>query len=103
MRELTAETVIRIKAPLPLPQKAARPPLTGDTKIRLSQIVDLKDLALEMAQDEAAPEGAVHHWSDGYHIKKNGKWVPLEKKEIKMAANGKATTQSLTQKYFEEH
>lgn len=39
---LTAETRIRVKAPLPLPQKATRPPLSGDTKIRLSQIVDLK-------------------------------------------------------------
>lgn len=39
---LTAETRIRVEAPLPLPQKATRPALTGDTKIRLSQIVDLK-------------------------------------------------------------
>ena len=39
---LTAETRIRVKAPLPFPQNATRPALTGDTKIRLSQIVDLK-------------------------------------------------------------
>ena len=76
MRELTAETIIRVKAPLPLPRKRE---LTGETRIRLSQIVDLKDLVLEMAQDEAAPEGTVHHWSDGDHIKKNGKWVPVQK------------------------
>ncbi|MBO7612926.1 MAG: hypothetical protein J6S81_03815 [Treponema sp.] len=81
MRELTADTIIRVRAPRPEPRKRE---LTGDTRIRLSQIVDLKDWALEMAQDEAAPEGAVHHWSDGDHVKKNGKWVPVinNKKEV---------------------
>ena len=74
MRQLTAETRIRVRASLPLPRKRE---LTGETRIRLSQIKDLKDWALEMAQDEAAPEGTVHHWSDGDHIKKNGKWVPV--------------------------
>lgn len=78
MRELTGATRIRIKRP--------RPELTGDTRIRLNQVRDLKDWALEMAQDEAAPEGAVHHWSDGDHVKKNGKWVPVQnKKEITMS------------------
>ena len=72
MRTLTADTIIKVKKP--------RPPLTGDTKIRLSQIVDLKDWALEMAQDEAAPDGTIHHWSDGDHIKENGKWVPFQNK-----------------------
>lgn len=48
--------------------------LTADTKIRLSQIIDLKD----WVKDEAAPEGTVHHWSDGDHIKKNGEWIPVE-------------------------
>ena len=80
MRQLTAETRIRVRPSLPLPRKRE---LTGDTRIRLSQIVDLKDWALEMAQDEAAPEGAVHHWSDGDHVKKNGKWVPVQKKTQK--------------------
>ena len=79
MRELTADTIIRVRAPLPLPRKRE---LTGDTRIKLSQIVDLKDWALEFTQDEAAPEGTVHHWSDGDHIKKNGKWVPVENKKI---------------------
>ena len=81
MRELTADTIIRVRRPRPEPRKRE---LTGDTRIRLSQIVDLKDWALEMAQDEAAPEGAVHHWSDGDHVKKNGKWVPVinNKKEV---------------------
>ena len=56
---LAAETRIRVKAPLLLPQKATRPPLTGDTKIRLSQIVDL-------AQDKTCGKGTVHRWkSDG--------------------------------------
>lgn len=35
MRELTADTIIRVKA--------SRPPLTGETRIRLRQIVDLAD------------------------------------------------------------
>ena len=104
MRELTAQTRIRVRAPLPLPRKRE---LTGDTKLRLSQIVDLKDLVLEMAQDEAAPEGAVHHWSDGDHIKKNGKWVPVqnqnEGKENTMASNGKANNISLTRAFFDKH
>ncbi len=76
MRELTGDTIIRVRRPRPEPRKRE---LTGDTRIRLSQIVDLKDWALEMAQDEAAPEGTVHHWSDGDHVKKNGKWVPVQK------------------------
>ncbi len=60
--------------------------LTGDTKIRLSQIVDLKDWVLEMTQDEAAPDGTIHHWSDGDHVKKNGKWVPVSgAKEVTMS------------------
>lgn len=104
MRELTGDTRIRVRRPRPEPRKRE---LTGDTRIRLSQITDLKDWALEMAQDEAAPEGTVHHWSDGDHVKQNGKWVPVgshnETKEVRMAANGKATKQSLTKKYFDEH
>lgn len=104
MRELTADTIIRVRKPLPLPRKRE---LTGDTRIRLSQIKDLKDWALEMAQDEAAPEGTVHHWSDGDHVKKNGKWVPVKgsnnAKEARMATNGKAPKESLTRKYFDEH
>ena len=40
MRQLTAETRIRVKVPLPLPRKRE---LTGETRIRLSQIVDFKD------------------------------------------------------------
>ena len=54
MRQLTAETRIRVRPSLSLPRKRE---LTGETRIRLSQIKDLKDWALEMAQDEAAPEG----------------------------------------------
>ncbi len=93
MRQLTAETRIRVRAPLPLPHKRE---LTGETRIRLSQIKDLKDWALEMAQDEAAPEGTVHHWSDGDHIKKNGKWVPIEKNSKKQE---KPTERQLATRY----
>ena len=56
--------------------------------MKLSQIVDLKDWVLEMAQDEAAPEGTVHHWSDGDHIKKGGKWVPIDNNSKKLAVTG---------------
>lgn len=104
MRELTGATIIRVRRPHPEPRKRE---LTGDTKIRLSQIKDLKDWALEMAQDEAAPEGTVHHWSDGDHVKKNGKWVPVQKqneaKESTMASNGNVTNTSLTQSFFDKH
>lgn len=91
MRELTAETRIRVRAPLPLSRKRE---LTGDTRIRLSQIVDLKDWALEFTQDEAAPEGTVHHWSDGDHIKKNGQWVPVanSKREVSRVLNSENKT-----------
>ena len=92
MRELTADTIIRVRRPRPEPRKRE---LTGDTRIRLPQIVDLKDWALEMAQDEAAPEGAVHHWSDGDHVKKNGKWVPVQNKALakkkEISSEGKET------------
>ena len=40
MRELTADTRIRVRAPRKAP---ARKPLTGDTRIKLSQIKDLKE------------------------------------------------------------
>ena len=75
MRQLTADTVIKVRTS---PRPARRRELTADTKIRLSQIMDLKDWVLEMAQDEAAPDGTIHHWSDGDHVKKNGKWVPVQ-------------------------
>lgn len=73
--------------------------LTADTKIRLSEIKELKNFI----KDKAAPEGTVHHWSKGDYIKQNGKWVPLENgKEKTMATTGKQE-KSLTQKYFEKH
>lgn len=102
MRELTGDTIIRVRRSRPEPRKRE---ITGDTKIRLSQIKDLKDWALEMAQDEAAPEGTVHHWSDGDHVKKNGKWVPVQnKKEITMSmgpgpVKEKAYIQNFINKY----
>lgn len=40
MRELTADTIIRVRRPLPLPRKRE---LTGETKIRLSQIKGLRE------------------------------------------------------------
>ena len=65
---LAAETRIRVKAPLPLPQKATRPSLTGDTKIRLSQIV--KD------KHSGDPVGTTRTWKDGKeHIKTEHGWV----------------------------
>ncbi|MBO6100109.1 MAG: hypothetical protein J6P07_02090 [Spirochaetaceae bacterium] len=103
MRELTADTIIRVRRPRPEPRKRE---LTGDTRIRLSQIADLKDWALEMAQDEAAPEGTVHHWSDGDHIKKNGKWVPVQRqeKEITMSMGTEPVQEKrCIQNFIEKH
>lgn len=70
---LTAETRIRVKAPLPLPQKVTRPPLTGDTKVRLSQIVGDKHSKYRV--------GETAQWKDGLHEKTAHGWkkVPGQK------------------------
>lgn len=63
MRKLTADTIIRVKA--------SRPPLTGDTRIRLRQIKEL----CSILDGKARPENSIS--PDGKKIKKNGEWVPL--------------------------
>lgn len=72
---LTAETRIRVKAPLPLPQNATRPALTGDTKIRLSQIADLAAFINDFK------DGDVTTHADGSMWKRDapGKWHKIKK------------------------
>ena len=66
MRELTADTVIRVKT--------SRPPLTGDTRIRLRQIVDLKDWIKDKHSGD--PVGTTRTWKDGKeHIKTAHGWI----------------------------
>jgi hypothetical protein len=72
MRQLTDDTVIRVKA--------SRPPLTGDTRIRLRQIVDLKDWHDKLIKDfrDKTETGTVRRWSDGkLHEKTNKGWRVL--------------------------
>jgi hypothetical protein len=74
MRQLTADTVIRVKA--------SRPPLTGDTRIRLWQIKGLK----EWIEDTDKP-GTVKHWpsDDKDHRKQpDGSWPVVGSEEDKM-------------------
>ena len=55
MRELSGSTIIRVKRP--------RPALTGDTRLRLSQIVDLAAFVKDYR--DRTPTGTVRRWSDG--------------------------------------
>ena len=79
MRELTADTVIRLKAPLPLPQKAARPPLTGDTKIRLSQIVEESVWTKDKHSKYRPGDKAV--WKNGIYEKTHHGWRKVSGKD----------------------
>ena len=66
MRKLTADIIIRIRS--------THPVLTGDTRIRLSQIKDLK----EWIQDKHSgdPIGTTRTWKDGQeHIKTAHGWI----------------------------
>lgn len=76
MRQLTADTVIRVKA--------SRLPLTGDTRIRLRQIVDLKDWVED--KHDKADWGTVREWADGkMHVKTPHGWRLATQSEIKRA------------------
>ena len=66
--------------------------LTADTKIRLSQIVDLKDWHAQLIQDKHGPKvetGTVRRWSDGkLHEKTNNGWrVVPHNKEYNVVRN----------------
>lgn len=93
MRELTADTIIRVKA--------SRPPLTGDTRIRLRQIKDLADWVKDK-HDNARP-GEVRRWADGkLHQKTQHGWrvVPnsqdYELKEHKEPKTRKKVSKEIT-------
>lgn len=69
MRELTGSTIIRVRRPRPEPRKRE---LTGDTRIRLSQIKDLREWVEDYRH---ANPGDVRRWADGkLHIKRNHGW-----------------------------
>lgn len=79
MRQLTGSTRIRIKRP--------RPPLTGDTRIRLSQI---KDLQAWINDAENLPP---RKWADGkMHEKVAGEW-----REVSEAGNNGNNWSKLTE------
>ena len=77
MRLLTADTIIKVKQPLPLPRRCE---LTGETRIRLSQIVDL--LTWRLTTDQKDRNGKEHS-------EKNGRFV--EQSEGKNNQKTKAT------------
>lgn len=83
MRVLTADTIIRVRSSRPTPAKRE---LTGDTRIRLSQIVDLKTWRNKYTKDTDKP-GTVKHWSsdDKDHRKQpDGSWPVVGSKEDKI-------------------
>lgn len=72
MRQLTADTIIKIKS--------TRPELTGDTKIRLSRVIGLKEWHDHLIQDfrDKTATGTVRRWSDGkLHEKTDKGWRVL--------------------------
>jgi len=72
MRVLTGDTIIRGRRPLPLPRKRE---LTGDTRIRLSQIADLKDWVEDKHSNYKIGETA--QWKDGLHQKTAHGWIKV--------------------------
>ena len=81
MRELTGDTIIRVRAPRPEPRKRQ---LTGDTRIRLSQIVDLAD----WIEDRSFKDGDVTTHADGSMWKRisPGKWQKIKKDKYTLQA-----------------
>lgn len=78
MRTLTADTKIKIRQP--------KPRLSGDTKIKLSQIKDLA--AWIKDKHSGAKVGDIHRWTDGTdHIKTAHGWKPVTKEADKKRAN----------------
>lgn len=108
MRQLTGDTRIRIKGPLPLPRKRE---LTGDTRIRLSQI---KDLA-EWVEDQKYEIGQIstrtgllktaEGWVVPPHSMVPGPQEPIEKahKIGGVAGSTQKTYHSLSAKKIKEH
>lgn len=66
MRVLTSDTIIRVRKPLPLPRKRE---LTGETRIRLSQIVDL--LTWRLTKDKKDRNGKEHSDKNGRFVKQS--------------------------------
>ena len=94
MRELSGSTIIRVKRPLPLPRKRK---LTGETRIRLSQIKVLSDWYDQLAQDKhsKARIGEVRKWADGkLHEKMKHGWrkVPSNGFEYREGKRSKQNT-----------
>ena len=79
MRELTADTRIRVRRPRKAP---ARKPLTGDTRIRLSQIKDLLTWRRNTADTQGveSPDGAKSPKGDKQKV--GGKWeyIPVSER-----------------------
>lgn len=66
MRELTADTIIRVRRPRPELRKRE---LTGDTRIRLSQIKDL--LTWRFTNDQKDKNGKEHSEKNGQFVKQH--------------------------------
>ena len=94
---LTAQTRIRIKAPLQLPRQRT---LTGETRIKLSQIVDLADWTKDKHSNYKI--GEVAQWKDGIHKKTAHGWVKVpEERDRKNDLVGEVTSlKKLSEKYF---
>lgn len=88
MRQLTVDTVIRVKT--------SRPPLTGDTRIRLRQDTRTQD------KHSNYKIGEVAEWKDGMHRKTAHGWVkvPEERDRRKELVGEVKNLNNLTEKYF---
>lgn len=82
MRELTAETIIRVRRPCPEPRKRE---LSGDTRIRLSQIKDLREWVEDRhiyGMYEISPSTGLmkteHGWVVPPHLMAPGLQRPIE-------------------------
>lgn len=72
MRLLTADTIIKVKQPLPLPRQRE---LTGETIIRLNQVKDLKEWVEDKHSNYKIGETA--QWKDGLHQKTAHGWIKV--------------------------
>ena len=94
---LTAETRIRIKGTLPAPAK--RPPLTGDTRIRLSQIKDLRG----WIEDKRTYKPGEISEKTGLQKQPDGSWKePKKNRILHSAAKNEKTSTEIEHKLTEE-
>lgn len=103
---LTADTIIKVKQLLPLPRRRE---LTGETRIRLSQIVDLLTWRTTTTDEQGveSPDGAESPKGDKKKVGGQWKYVPVSERggsgKKKEETKGKKKQKSVARRKFEQN